>query len=119
MNRLHLLRISSFVVAENISISFAGGPTRKPVERDGIPSSTERDLRGDNKLQRDYAVKRGVRRRLEGLWPMELPKRHDIAGTYVLLSVIMVNSNVEEACVECRGGRFGGNAGFLDGYTDA
>lgn len=35
---------------------------------------------------------------------MELPKRHDIVGTDTLLSVIMVNSNVEEACVECRGG---------------
>lgn len=37
---------------------------------------------------------------------MELPKRHDIVGTDALLSVIMVNSNVEEACVECRGGSF-------------
>jgi len=30
----------------------------------------------------------------------------------------MMNSNVEEACVECQGGQFGGNAGFLDGYTE-
>ncbi|KAI9241118.1 MAG: hypothetical protein BYD32DRAFT_458234 [Podila humilis] len=46
-------------------------------------------------------VKRGVQRGLEGLRPMELSKRHDIVGTDTLLSVIMVNSNVEEA-FSCR-----------------